>query len=59
MDKSSETFHKYSCPFFIIQGGMDKLVNPEVAFELFERSKTPLHDKAILFIEEMWHDIWH
>jgi len=29
----------------VIQGGLDKLVNPSVAFELFEQSKTPIEDK--------------
>ena len=32
MDKSPATFKQYSCPFMIIQGGLDKLVNPDVAF---------------------------
>lgn len=38
MDRSPETFRNYKCPFFIIQGGCDKLVNPMVAFELFSES---------------------
>jgi acylglycerol lipase len=40
MDKSPNTFHLYKCPFIIIQGGLDKLVNPEVAFELYDKSQT-------------------
>lgn len=32
MDKSPETFKDYTCPFVVIQGGLDKLVNPDVAF---------------------------
>lgn len=32
MDKSPSTFKNYKCPFIIFQGGLDKLVNPEVAF---------------------------
>ncbi len=42
MDISPQTFKEYSCPFMIIQGGLDKLVNPEVAFDLFCNSKTPM-----------------
>jgi hypothetical protein len=42
MDKSPETFHEYTLPFMIVQGGLDKLVNPMVAFELFRNSKTPV-----------------
>jgi len=35
MDQSPETFKNYKCPFLVIQGGVDKLVNPMVAFELY------------------------
>jgi acylglycerol lipase len=59
MDKSPDTFKYYKSPFLVIQGGLDKLVNPSVAFELFARSSTPVEDKDILFYENMWHDIWH
>ncbi len=45
MDTSPETFSQYSCPFMIIQGGLDKLVNPEVAFELYDKSQTKVEDK--------------
>ena len=43
----------------IIQGGLDKLVNPDGAFELYYQSKTKEEDKEILFYEKMWHDVWH
>jgi acylglycerol lipase len=43
----------------VVQGGIDKLVNPEVAFELYEKSQTQEEDKSIVFYENMWHDIWH
>jgi acylglycerol lipase len=59
MDKSPDTFKDYNSPFMIVQGGLDKLVNPDVAFELFARSRTAPEDKEILFYENMWHDIWH
>jgi acylglycerol lipase len=59
MDSSPATFHNYKCPFLIVQGGCDKLVNPMVAFELFQFSPLPEEEKDILFYEGMWHDIWH
>ena len=59
MDKSPSTFKDYKSPFMIVQGGLDKLVNPQVAFELFAQSRTALEDKEIIFYENMWHDIWH
>jgi len=36
---------------------MDKLVDPDVGFDLMERS--PSKDKTHLYFENMWHDIWH
>ena len=35
------------------------MVCPDVAFELFEQSKTAEEDKEIIFYENMWHDVWH
>lgn len=32
MEESPKTFKDYKCPFIVIQGGTDKLVNPDVAF---------------------------
>lgn len=40
MEKTPETFPQYKCPFMIIQGGLDKLVNPDGAFELYDKSAT-------------------
>lgn len=59
MEKSPKTFPSYKAPFMVVQGGLDKLVNPEVAFELYENSQTKSEDKEIIFYENMWHDIWH
>lgn len=59
MDRSPDTFKDYNSPFMIVQGGLDRLVNPDVAFELFARSRTAPEDKEILFYDNMWHDIWH
>ena len=36
---------------------MDKLVDPDVGYELIEKS--PSKDKMHLYYPEMWHDIWH
>ena len=38
MENIGKTFNKYYCPFLIIQGGVDKLVHPMGAFELFMQS---------------------
>ena len=57
MQNSQYTFDQYSSPFMMIMGGRDKLIDPQVAFELFNKSKTPEKDKDILFYEEMWHVI--
>ena len=43
----------------VIQGGLDKVVNSEGAFELYESSSTAKEEKEILFYEEMWHNVWH
>lgn len=39
----------------VIMGGRDRLVDPHVAFELIEKTKTSEEDKEILFFENMWH----
>lgn len=59
METSPSSFQNYKCPFLIIQGGLDKLVHPMVAFDLFTHSQLPEEDKDILFYKNMWHDIWH
>jgi len=41
----------------VIQGGLDKLVDPELAYELERLS--PSDDKTVLFYDDLWHDIWH
>jgi len=44
-------------PWLVIQGGLDKLVDPELAYELERLS--PSDDKTVLFYDDLWHDIWH
>ena len=43
--ESKETFSEYERPFMIVQGGSDKLIDPQVAFDLYTMSKTPEKDK--------------
>lgn len=38
MSESEKTFKEFKCPFMIVQGGLDKLVNPEVAFRLYDEA---------------------
>lgn len=48
MDVAPETFDKFDVPFVVVQGGLDKLVNPIGAFELFD--KAPSKDKQVGFV---------
>lgn len=49
MRYGGDKFSEYDLPFMVVQGGADKLISPEVAFDLFEKSKTAVEDKEILF----------
>lgn len=40
MRKCGKTFCDYKTPFMVIQGGLDKLVNPDGAIQLYELSRT-------------------
>jgi len=42
---SRETFADYDQPFMVIHGGRDKLVDPQISFDLFNQAKTPEQDK--------------
>jgi acylglycerol lipase len=59
MNSVSATFKDFQCPFLVIQGGTDKMVHPMGAFELYQQSPLSEKDKDIIFIEDMWHNIWH
>jgi len=59
MSECPQTFKNYKCPFLAIQGGTDKVVSPMGVFELYEQSPLSEDDKDIIFIEDMWHAIWH
>ena len=45
MDVTPSTFSSYESSFVIIQGGLDKLVHPDGAFELFDKCKST--DKTV------------
>ena len=40
MEVVGETFGEYKGAFMVVQGGLDRVVNSEGAFELFERAET-------------------
>jgi acylglycerol lipase len=48
MDVAPETFDKFDVPFVVVQGGLDKLVNPVGAFDLYDKSISK--DKQVLFL---------
>lgn len=56
--QNPQTYKEFVCPFLIIQGGVDRSVDPAEAFRLFKESPLEEEDKDILFYEKMWHDIW-
>lgn len=45
LTESQQTFSSYDQPFMIIQGGKDKLIDPQVSFDLYSKSKTAESDK--------------
>lgn len=45
MHLTPSTFHEYESSFVIVQGGLDKLVHPDGAFELFDKCKSK--DKTV------------
>ena len=45
LGESKETFKDYDQPFMVIHGGCDKIVDPQVAFDLYSMTKTPEKDK--------------
>ena len=59
MGYSRETFPEYDRPFMVVHGGCDKIIDPQIAFDLYSMSKTPEEEKEILFYERMFHDVWH
>ncbi len=46
-------------PFIVSQGKIDKVVDPNGAFDLMEKSTTPVELKQLLYYKEAWHDLIH
>lgn len=46
---SDKTFGQYNCPFIFVQGGIDKLVDPDACFDLFEKAMTKDKESITLF----------
>lgn len=64
LNECSKTFGNFRANVLIIQGGIDKLVSPDGAFELLDKCQSK--DKTVnhwliqlLFYENMWHDVFH
>ncbi|CAD8069120.1 unnamed protein product [Paramecium sonneborni] len=57
MKESESMYRQLNTPWIVIQGGIDKLVDPDLA-QILER-ESPSQDKTVLFYENLWHDIWH
>lgn len=45
MENAPRTFKDYDLPFMVVMGGKDKLIDPNVAFELYSQAKTAEKDK--------------
>ncbi|KRX02516.1 hypothetical protein PPERSA_11856 [Pseudocohnilembus persalinus] len=54
-DLCYESYEKLTTPFLVIQGGMDKLVDSDLAKELIQRS--PSKDQTVFFYEDLWHSV--
>lgn len=57
MEEGTKLMDKYEAPFIIVQGGIDKLVDPDVGHDLMRVS--PSKDKTCLYYQNLWHDVWH
>jgi hypothetical protein len=61
-NKIVSTFRDYSSfttPFFIINGGLDKLVDPRIGFDLINTTpNVPNDKKEFYFQDDMWHNVW-
>jgi len=50
---------KVSTPFIVSQGRIDKLIDPNGAFDLLEKSQTRDTHKRLLYYKDAWHDLMH
>jgi hypothetical protein len=54
-----QPYSYFNTPFFIINGGLDKLVDPRVGFDLINTTpNVPNDKKELYFQDDMWHNIW-
>ena len=53
MDKSPSTFKSYKAPFIVFQGGMDKTIHPEGAFDSIRRQRD-----SLLWRNVAWYLAW-
>lgn len=52
-------YSSFTKPFFIINGGLDKLVDPRVGFDLINTTtKVSNENKEFYFQDDMWHNVW-
>eukprot|EP01015_Nassula_variabilis_P030930 TRINITY_DN6880_c0_g1_i2.p3 TRINITY_DN6880_c0_g1~~TRINITY_DN6880_c0_g1_i2.p3 ORF type:complete len:175 (+),score=20.95 TRINITY_DN6880_c0_g1_i2:349-873(+) len=58
MHSYGKTYKEFMCPFLIVQGGRDVVVDPKHAFRLVEESPLDKQDKHLLYYENMWHTSW-
>ncbi|KAM3131417.1 hypothetical protein pb186bvf_016489 [Paramecium bursaria] len=57
MQDAPDLYNQLRTPWLCVQGGLDKLVDPDLAEEL--HIKSPAEDKTVLYYDNMWHDVWH
>ncbi|CAD8109352.1 unnamed protein product [Paramecium primaurelia] len=57
MKECESMYGQLQTPWIVIQGGLDKLVDPDLAFTL--QKESPSKDKTVLYYENLWHDVWH
>ena len=53
MDDNESKLHLLTTPFIVSQGGYDKIIHPQGAFDLMKKSKSIKKD--ILYYPKMWH----
>ena len=49
--------HKFDLPVMLVQGGKDRIVEAEGAFEFMAKSAST--DKQLVFYPDLWHDVVH
>ncbi|KRW98241.1 hypothetical protein PPERSA_05585 [Pseudocohnilembus persalinus] len=57
MKEFEATHTNYKTPYLLVQGGIDKLVDPIQAEIMLQNTKS--EDKQLIYYENAWHDLWH